>query len=93
MMTPRDFRVSGSSLNPAFVEFDMSVEGFGCIFLPSIAPQGYSFDGQVKILVFKIEKSNFWRQNLVAKLSVGGFVDAVANKRHVVAYCSRCVFV
>ncbi|VDO03945.1 unnamed protein product [Rodentolepis nana] len=24
---------------PAFVEFDMSVEGFGCLFLPSIAPQ------------------------------------------------------
>ncbi|VDL57425.1 unnamed protein product [Hymenolepis diminuta] len=24
---------------PAFVEFDMSVEGFGCLFLPSLAPQ------------------------------------------------------
>lgn len=40
MMTPRDFRVAG--LSPPFVEFDMSVEGFGCIFLPSIAPQSNS---------------------------------------------------
>ena len=24
---------------PPFVEFDMSTEGFGCLFLPSIAPQ------------------------------------------------------
>ncbi|VDD74216.1 unnamed protein product [Mesocestoides corti] len=24
---------------PSFVEFDMSVEGFGCLFLPSLAPQ------------------------------------------------------
>lgn len=26
---------------PAFVEFDMSAEGFGCLFLPSIAPNGF----------------------------------------------------
>lgn len=28
-----------ASCLPAFVEFDMSVEGFGCLFLPSLAPQ------------------------------------------------------
>lgn len=40
MMTPRDYRLAGVSQSPPFVEFDMSVEGFGCIYLPSIAPQG-----------------------------------------------------
>lgn len=39
MTTPRDFRVNGASLIPPFVEFDMSSEGFGCLYLPSIAPQ------------------------------------------------------
>ncbi|TGZ69892.1 hypothetical protein CRM22_003482 [Opisthorchis felineus] len=30
------------ALVPPFVEFDMNPEGFGCLFLPSIAPQGPS---------------------------------------------------
>ncbi|XP_068245244.1 WD repeat and FYVE domain-containing protein 3 isoform X2 [Palaemon carinicauda] len=38
MTTPRDFRV-GTLVYPSFVEFDMGAEGFGCLFLPSIAPQ------------------------------------------------------
>ncbi|XP_050700499.1 WD repeat and FYVE domain-containing protein 3-like isoform X2 [Eriocheir sinensis] len=41
MTTPRDFRV-GTLVYPSFVEFDMSAEGFGCLFLPSIAPQSAS---------------------------------------------------
>ncbi|KAL3875787.1 hypothetical protein ACJMK2_033704 [Sinanodonta woodiana] len=40
MTTPRDARMNGSSVTPTFVEFDMSTEGFGCLYLPSIAPQG-----------------------------------------------------
>ncbi|KAK4474687.1 hypothetical protein MN116_001816 [Schistosoma mekongi] len=32
----------GLSISPSFVEFNMSTEGFGCLFLPSIAPQGSS---------------------------------------------------
>ena len=40
MTTPRDARINGSSLTPAFVEFNMNAEGFGCLYLPSIAPQG-----------------------------------------------------
>ncbi|XP_018654969.1 beige/beach protein-related [Schistosoma mansoni] len=32
----------GLSISPPFVEFNMSTEGFGCLFLPSIAPQGSS---------------------------------------------------
>ncbi|CAL1540511.1 unnamed protein product, partial [Lymnaea stagnalis] len=40
MTTPRDSRMHGSSVTPAFVEFDMSAEGFSCLYLPSIAPQG-----------------------------------------------------
>ena len=39
MTTPRDVRLATNSLMPAFVEFDMSAEGFGCLYLPSIAPQ------------------------------------------------------
>lgn len=39
MTTPRDFRAQGSCTLPPFVELDMSSEGFGCLYLPSIAPQ------------------------------------------------------
>lgn len=39
MTTPRDFRAHGSCTLPPFVEFDMTAEGFGCLFLPSISPQ------------------------------------------------------
>ncbi|KHN76238.1 WD repeat and FYVE domain-containing protein 3 [Toxocara canis] len=35
MMTPRDHRVAQ---NPSFVEFDMSLEGFACLLIPSLAP-------------------------------------------------------
>ncbi|XP_039614451.1 WD repeat and FYVE domain-containing protein 3 isoform X3 [Polypterus senegalus] len=38
MTTPHDIRLHGSSVTPAFVEFDTSFEGFGCLFLPSLAP-------------------------------------------------------
>lgn len=47
MMTPKDFRLAGVNISPPFVEFDMSVEGFGCIFLPSIAPQGGGTSGSI----------------------------------------------
>ncbi|XP_052816149.1 WD repeat and FYVE domain-containing protein 3-like isoform X4 [Mya arenaria] len=40
MTTPKDARMHGSSVTPAFVEFNMNAEGFGCLYLPSIAPQG-----------------------------------------------------
>ena len=40
MTTPRDVRLHGASITPAFVEFDLSAEGFGCLYLASIAPQG-----------------------------------------------------
>ncbi|CAI4227406.1 unnamed protein product [Auanema sp. JU1783] len=35
MMTPKDQRLNHA---PSFVEYDMSVEGFGCLFVPSLAP-------------------------------------------------------
>ncbi|KAG7490175.1 hypothetical protein JOB18_029475 [Solea senegalensis] len=38
MTTPHDIRLHGSAVTPAFVEFDTSLEGFGCLFLPSVAP-------------------------------------------------------
>ncbi|XP_014915523.1 WD repeat and FYVE domain-containing protein 3 isoform X2 [Poecilia latipinna] len=38
MTTPHDIRLHGSAVTPAFVEFDTSLEGFGCLFLPSLAP-------------------------------------------------------
>ena len=39
MTTPKDFRSHGSCTLPPFVEFDMSAEGFACLYLPSVAPQ------------------------------------------------------
>lgn len=42
MTTPRDCRLHGTAIMPPFVEFDMSFEGFSCLYLPSIAPQSVS---------------------------------------------------
>ncbi|VDP07627.1 unnamed protein product, partial [Soboliphyme baturini] len=39
-MTPRDLRLSWMNVSPPFIEFDMSIEGFGCLLLPSLAPLG-----------------------------------------------------
>jgi hypothetical protein len=36
MTTPRDYK---TYIGTPFIEFNMFIEGFGCIFLPSIAPQ------------------------------------------------------
>lgn len=40
MTTPRDVNLHGLAITPPFVELNMNYEGFGCLFLPSIAPQG-----------------------------------------------------
>ena len=48
MTTPRDGILYGSSslgASPPFVEFDMSLDGFGCLFLPSVFPQVYTHRG------------------------------------------------
>ncbi|XP_029926583.1 WD repeat- and FYVE domain-containing protein 4 [Myripristis murdjan] len=37
MTSPRSFRPHRVSSSPAFVEFDMSESGYGCLFLPSLA--------------------------------------------------------
>lgn len=42
MTTPRDGMLYGGSTlgsSPPFIEFDMSLDGFGCLFLPSVFPQ------------------------------------------------------
>ncbi|XP_054886091.1 WD repeat- and FYVE domain-containing protein 4 [Poeciliopsis prolifica] len=45
MTAPRTFRPHKVSSSPAFVEFDMSESGYGCLFLPSIATvKGVSAD-------------------------------------------------
>lgn len=49
MTTPRDFRAHGSCTVPPFVEFDMSAEGFGCLYLPSIAPQSPAMGGSTNM--------------------------------------------
>lgn len=36
-----------SSVLPPFIELDMSAEGFGCLYLPSIAPQSPAGPGVV----------------------------------------------
>lgn len=45
MTTPRDFRAHGSNMLPPFVEMDMSAEGFGCLYFPSLAPQSAASSG------------------------------------------------
>lgn len=42
MMTPRDHRVAQ---NPSFVEFDMSLEGFACLLVPSLSPVSADLGG------------------------------------------------
>ncbi|XP_019902981.2 WD repeat- and FYVE domain-containing protein 4 isoform X2 [Esox lucius] len=37
MTSPRSFRPHSVSTSPAFVEFDMTENGYGCLFLPSLA--------------------------------------------------------
>ena len=40
MTTPRDVNLHGVAITPPFVEFNMNYEGFGCMYIPSMAPQG-----------------------------------------------------
>lgn len=40
MTTPRDVNLHGLAITPPFVELNMGYEGFGCLYIPSIAPQG-----------------------------------------------------
>ena len=42
MTTPRDGNQEGALRNPPFVEFDLSIDGFACLFLPSVFPQSIS---------------------------------------------------
>ena len=42
MTTPRDIHQYNSIL-PPFVEFDMGPEGFGCLFIPSLGKNAFSF--------------------------------------------------
>ncbi|XP_035394817.1 WD repeat- and FYVE domain-containing protein 4 [Cygnus atratus] len=37
MTSPRNFQLCSTSLAPSFVEFDMSMEGYGCLYLPTLA--------------------------------------------------------
>ena len=39
MTTPKDLHIQNNSILPPFIEFDMSSEGFGCLYLPSLSPQ------------------------------------------------------
>lgn len=43
MTTPRDGILYGGNKfgcsSPPFIEFDMSLDGFGCLFMPSVFPQ------------------------------------------------------
>ncbi|PIK52860.1 putative WD repeat and FYVE domain-containing protein 3 [Apostichopus japonicus] len=49
MTTPRDTRLTDATSLPAFVEFDMNVEGYGCLYLPSIAPQATTSQAVVTV--------------------------------------------
>ena len=58
MTTPRDARAHGATDCPSFVEFDMSVDGFGCLFLPAIAPQVYT--GELLLVLLGRENKFLW---------------------------------
>ena len=45
MTTPKDLHIQNNSILPPFVEFDMSSEGFGCLYIPSLAPQSANSPG------------------------------------------------
>ena len=38
MTTPRDLHIQNNTILPPFIEMDMAPEGFGCLYLPSMAP-------------------------------------------------------
>nr|CAD7590088.1 unnamed protein product [Timema genevievae] len=58
MTTPRDFRAHSSTTLPPFVELDMSAEGFGCLYLPSVAPQSPSGTSVVPVGALGAAESN-----------------------------------
>ncbi|XP_010219139.1 PREDICTED: LOW QUALITY PROTEIN: WD repeat- and FYVE domain-containing protein 4 [Tinamus guttatus] len=37
MTSPRNFQLHSAALAPSFVEFDMSMEGYGCLYFPTLA--------------------------------------------------------
>ena len=45
MTTPKDLHIQNNSILPPFIEFDMATEGFGCLYLPSLAPQSAASSG------------------------------------------------
>ncbi|XP_030131885.4 WD repeat- and FYVE domain-containing protein 4 [Taeniopygia guttata] len=48
MTSPRNFQLHSAALAPSFVEFDMSMEGYGCLYLPTLATvMGSSADQSV----------------------------------------------
>uniref|UniRef100_A0A8C3Y3C9 WDFY family member 4 n=1 Tax=Catharus ustulatus TaxID=91951 RepID=A0A8C3Y3C9_CATUS len=48
MTSPRNFQLHSTALAPSFVEFDMSMEGYGCLYVPTLATvMGSSADQSV----------------------------------------------
>lgn len=55
MTTPRSH---GNSPLPPFVEMDMGAEGFGCLYLPSIAPQSPAGPSVVNVATLTAPDTN-----------------------------------
>lgn len=55
MTTPRSH---GNSPLPPFVEMDMVAEGFGCLYLPSIAPQSPAGPSVVNVATLTTPDTN-----------------------------------
>ena len=58
MMTPRDVQIQNNCILPPFIEFDMTPEGFGCLFLPSIAPTSAHSVSVVGVSALAAQESN-----------------------------------
>jgi hypothetical protein len=55
MTTPRS---QGTHPLPPFTEFDMSAEGFGCLYLPSIAPQSPNGPSVVNVATLTVAETS-----------------------------------
>ena len=66
MTTPKDLHIQNNSILPPFIEFDMSSEGFGCLYIPSLSPQSSNSNSVVgvnSLSTLKSEVHCHWGQS------------------------------
>lgn len=92
MTTPRDCRLHGTSIMPPFVEFDMSSEGFSCLYLPSVAPQSVSSPAVVGVGMVAMGSD----ASVIGGIGTGQFLLVYVWERHhifIYVLCDISVYV